>query len=102
PALLSQGAEAGETAILGGAKQAPIALANAQASPVNTGEAPASSSPGSGLLGMTLNDVVLLKMAGGPDVMDAWTLAQQGIKQDAGATYIDPITGQTRYIPKVG
>src|SRR5690606_1225770 len=52
--------------------------------------------------GMTLNDVVMLKLAGGPDLIEPWTLAQQGIEQKPGSSYIDPVTGQIRFIPKAG
>ena len=50
---------------------------------------------------MSLNDVAALKAYGGPDLMDAYKTAMGGFKRDAGAYYVDPSTGQTKYMPKM-
>lgn len=49
---------------------------------------------------MSLDQIAQLKSAG-IDLMDAWKIAQQGLKQDAGA-YYKYGNGQTQYMPKLG
>ena len=44
----------------------------------------------SGIGGLSLDDVTRLKMLGGPDLMPAWKVAQEGIEQKPGSVYRMP------------
>lgn len=46
---------------------------------------------------MTLNQVARLKALGGPDMMDAYKVANEGFKRDQGATYVMPDGSQQYY-----
>lgn len=50
---------------------------------------------------LSLNDVMQLKLAG-IDVFDQYKYANDGIKREAGASYLNPVTNQMSYTPKVG
>lgn len=52
----------------------------------------------SGLRDADFNAVAALHAAGGPDLLPAWKMAQEGIEQKAGTYYIDPTTKERRYI----
>lgn len=56
-------------------------------------------SAGGGLSSMSLDKIAALK-ANGIDLMDAWKIAQQGLKQDAGAYYKMP-DGTIAYMPQL-
>lgn len=55
---------------------------------------------GGGLASLSLDQVTAL-MAQGIDLLEPWKIAQQGLKQDAGA-YYKYGNGQTQYMPKLG
>lgn len=55
-----------------------------------------------GIGGMNINQVAGLKALGGPDLMDAFKWANDPLQMQQGSTYRDRITGQERYMPKVG
>ena len=55
---------------------------------------------GGGLASLSLDQVTALK-AQGIDLLEPWKIAQQGLKQDAGA-YYKYGNGQTQYMPKLG
>lgn len=48
-----------------------------------------------------INDVALLQASGGPDLLPSLKFAAEGIKREAGATYIDPVSGRREYMPKM-
>lgn len=52
--------------------------------------------------GLTLPQVAALKASGGPDLLEVYKYATDGVKREAGATYVNPVTGQREYVPKVG
>lgn len=60
-----------------------------------------SQQPASGRFPLSFNEVVQLKTMGGPDLMDAFKIAQEGIKQEAGQYYRDPVTGKLSYNAKL-
>lgn len=49
----------------------------------------------------TFQDVVTLKTLGGPDLLEAWKVANDPLKLEGGATYRDRLTGAERFMPKV-
>lgn len=55
---------------------------------------------GGGLASLSLDQVTALR-AQGIDLLEPWKIAQQGLKQDAGA-YYKYGNGQTQYMPKLG
>ena len=54
----------------------------------------------SGLAGATIDQIAAIQGMGGPNLLDAWKLAQTGVKQDAGAYYKDA-NGNLQYLPTV-
>lgn len=57
---------------------------------------------GGGLSGMTIDQVGALKALGGPDLMDAYKFAKDPFQLQQGSTYIDRVTGNQTFMPKVG
>lgn len=72
----------GQSALQGQADQGMPAGPTVQA-------AQAMPRPG-GIGGLSLDDVTRLKMLGGPDLMPAWKVAQEGIEQKPGSVYRMP------------
>lgn len=96
-----------------GAQQAP---GSAQVSPVTTSQAepfpvdgpvPAAPlqapQPGTqgGKFPFSLNDLAALKVIGGPDLLDMFKYATDGSKRESGSYYVNTVTGQTEYMPKL-
>ena len=54
----------------------------------------------SGLANATIDQIAAIQGMGGPNLLDAWKLAQTGVKQDAGAYYKDA-NGNLQYLPTV-
>lgn len=50
----------------------------------------------------SMQDVLAVKAAGGPDFLEAYKFANTPEKLESGSTYRDRITGIERYMPKVG
>lgn len=50
---------------------------------------------------LSLNDVVALKTMGGPDLLEAYKFARTPQERKAGSTYIDSVSGQETYQPRV-
>lgn len=86
-----------------GAPQQPALLAQGMASsdagPALLGGGQPVQGPG--LAGLDLNQVAAIKAMGGPDLMDAWKYSKEGIERKQGSTYIDPLSGQERYMPEL-
>jgi hypothetical protein len=93
----------------GGAQQAmPSAntgMQSSTASPLNgqqQGVLPSKRQ--SGAFPFTMNEIAALSVLGAPgakELFDISKYANDGIKRDAGAYYVNPMTGQTVYMPKV-
>lgn len=99
-----------------GTQQAP---GSAQVSPVTTSQAepfpvdgpvpaaplqapqPGMQSPQGGKFPFSLNDLAALKVMGGPDLLDIFKYATDGSKRESGSYYVNPMTGQTQYMPKL-
>lgn len=67
-------------------------------------QAPQQQMPGmqQGGFPFTLPQVMAIHAAGGPDLLPAYKYATDGVKRDAGAYYVNPMTGQREYNPKLG
>jgi hypothetical protein len=50
----------------------------------------------------SLNDVLSLKAAGGPDFLEAYKFASTPEKMEGGSTYVNRVTGAERFMPRVG
>jgi hypothetical protein len=50
---------------------------------------------------LSLNDVVALKAAGGPDLLEALKFAKTPQKREGGSTYIDNVTGAETFQPRI-
>lgn len=55
----------------------------------------------SGGFPFTMDDILAIQAAKGPDFLPAYKFAKEGVKLEAGATYRDPVTGEERMIPKL-
>ena len=64
------------------------------------GASPSAMPGGAQGFPLSLHDVTALKLAG-VDVFDQYKYAKDGVKREAGATYINPVTGEQSYTPKV-
>lgn len=91
--------DAGQTALNAGAAAGDIGptVTNGQRQAMEMSQQPA----GGGGFPLSFNDVVQIKARGGPDFMDAFKIAQEGIKQEAGQYYRNPVTGQLSYNAKL-
>jgi hypothetical protein len=56
---------------------------------------------GSAIGGLNIDQVAMLKAAGGPDLLDAFKWANDPLKMEGGSTYKDRITGKQTFMPKV-
>ena len=69
------------------------------------GAAVPATTPGAGSFPLSLADIAMLQGAGfkGADnLFNLYKYANDGVKRDAGAYYVDPMTGQQKYFPKLG
>jgi hypothetical protein len=90
--LGSQGAMAqSQMALEQGAAQGSVGPTNANAQRLQQG----------GGFPFSLNDVLSLKAAGGPDFLEAYKFASTPEKMEGGSTYRDRVTGTERFMPKV-
>jgi hypothetical protein len=67
-------------------------------------QAPIGMQPKPGAFPFSLNQIAALSVLGAPgakELFDISKYANDGIKRDAGAYYVNPMTGQTVYMPKV-
>jgi hypothetical protein len=55
----------------------------------------------SGGFPFTMDDILAIQAAKGPDFLPAYKFAKEGIKLEPGTTYRDPVTGEERMIPKL-
>ncbi len=76
-----------------------LSIGGVTASGGNGGYSPIPTNrSGSGIAGMSLEDISLIKGIGGPDLLPAWKIAKEGIERKAGTYYDNPVTGQREYI----
>lgn len=88
---------AGQTALTAGAALGDVGptVTNAQRQASVVSQQPQAGFP------LSFNDVVALKIKGGPDLMKEFQASQEGFKQEAGNYYINPANGQLTYRPKL-
>lgn len=89
--------DAGQTALTAGAALGDVGptVTNAQRQVSAISQQPQSGFP------LSFNDVVALKIKGGPDLMKEFQASQEGFKQEAGNYYLNPANGQLTYRPKL-
>lgn len=89
-----------------GGGQQPGVSAQPTSMPIS-GQAPGVAGVAQGASGqrggfpLGLNDVTMLKALGGPDLMDQYKYATDGVKRDSGAYYVNPVTGETQYYTRL-
>lgn len=88
---------AGQTALTAGAALGDVGptVTNSQRQASVVSQQPQAGFP------LSFNDVVALKLKGGPDLMKEFQASQEGFKQEAGNYYINPANGQLTYRPKL-
>jgi len=79
------------SALAHGANQGSVGPTNANAQLMQQG----------GGFPFALNDVLAIKAAGGPDFLEALKYASTPIKMESGSTYVNPVTREERWMPKV-
>lgn len=68
--------------------------------PAGTTQAPSQRSRPGGFP-FSLEQVMALQAAGGPNFFDQYKYAQDGVKREAGQFYQNPITGEREFIPRL-